>query len=181
MNEVLIALGGNLGDVPQTFQRARHLLNRVIVNCRMSGMYLSSAVYDKPGAIEPKDPAPDYINAVLRGTTDLSPHELLAYLLDIEQQLGRVRPAPECSPRTIDLDLLLYGDEVIVPQKEGDLALPHPRMHHRAFVLVPACDVAAEWIHPLLKQSIRVLCDCCPGDKPNRIVSGALCQPPSRG
>ena len=159
--EVLIALGGNLGDVPQTFKRAVNILNCILSDCRMSDLYLSTAVYDKPGAIQPEQGAPDYINAVLRGRTTLNPYELLEHLLNTEQQIGRVRPAPECSPRVIDLDLLLYGDEVIAPQKEGDLELPHPRMHQRAFVLVPACDVAPEWIHPVLKQTLSELRDRC--------------------
>lgn len=156
---VLIALGGNLGDVPKTFQQALHLLEIVMKDCQMSPLYLSKAVYDKPGAIEPEQPAPNYINAVLRGKAELPPQDLLIYLLDVEKQLGRVRPAPECSPRTIDLDLLLYEDRIIMPQKDGDLELPHPRMHQRDFVLVPSCDVAPEWIHPVFKQSLRALCD----------------------
>ncbi|MBR4986958.1 MAG: 2-amino-4-hydroxy-6-hydroxymethyldihydropteridine diphosphokinase [Proteobacteria bacterium] len=150
MNEVLIGLGGNLGDVEITFMRAVSLLCSDLVGVRMSRVYRSVARYDKPGAVEPSEPVPDYFNAVLRAGTYWSPEALLARLLEVERVLGRVRPAPECSPRPLDLDLLLYGDVVMRPTMAGGLELPHPRMHLRDFVMVPACEVAPEWVHPVL-------------------------------
>ena len=157
MSRVLIALGGNLGNVEETFSLAIAALSDVLRDIRMSECYRSAAVYDKPGCTEPLDPAPDYLDAVLCAQTDLSPQALLNRLLATEIQFGRVRPAPECSPRTLDLDLLLYDDLVIKPWNPGDLELPHPRMHERLFVLNPACDVAPEWIHPVLQQSLSSL------------------------
>ncbi|MBQ9817712.1 MAG: 2-amino-4-hydroxy-6-hydroxymethyldihydropteridine diphosphokinase [Proteobacteria bacterium] len=157
MNEVLIALGGNLGDVELAFFRARLLLRSELVDVRMSRLYRTDPVYDKPGATVPPDPVPAYLNAVMRAGTFLEPQSLLVRLFETERQLGRVRPAPECSPRTIDLDLLLYNDSVLKPEHPGDLELPHPRMHQRRFVLEPACDVAPGWIHPVLGKTLRDL------------------------
>ena len=154
MNEVLIGLGGNLGDVEITFTRAVSLLGSDLFDVRMSRIYRSAACYDKPGAVIPSEAAPDYLNAVMRANTFWSPEELLRRLLEVEKALGRVRPAPECSPRTLDLDLLLYGDLVIRPDAAGDLELPHPRMHLRDFVLVPACEIAPDWVHPVLAMRL---------------------------
>lgn len=81
---------------------------------------------------------PDFVNAVVRLDTSLPPRQLLAALLDIEAHAGRVRGVPN-GPRTLDLDLLLYGDVVL----DGpDLVIPHPRLHQRAFVLLPLADMA---------------------------------------
>jgi 2-amino-4-hydroxy-6-hydroxymethyldihydropteridine diphosphokinase len=87
----------------------------------------------------------DYVNAVAALETTLSPHALLAALLDIEQAHGRERPYRN-APRTLDLDLLLYGSEVV--QDFPTLILPHPRMHERAFVLVPLAEIAPDAVIP---------------------------------
>lgn len=85
--------------------------------------------------------------------TTLSARALLDALLAIEQRLGRVRvPGEKWGPRTIDLDVLLYGDAVI---DEPGLTVPHPRMHERRFVLEPLAEIAPEVIHPVLKKSVR--------------------------
>lgn len=162
MNNILIALGGNLGDVEVTFSRACILLSSDLFDQHLSRIYTTDPVYDKPGAVVPVEPVPSYLNAVLRAKTYLSPNELLHRLLEVEQVLGRVRPAPECSPRTIDLDLLLYEDLILDPVDKCELILPHPRMHHRQFVLEPACDVAPDWIHPVLKRSLREILAALP-------------------
>ncbi len=150
----MIALGGNLGDVEIAFERACMLLGCDLIGIRMSRYYRTEPVYDKPGACVPEEPAPPYLNAVMKAQTFVGPEELLYRLLEVEHVLGRVRPAPECSPRPIDLDLLLYDDLVIHPDCPGDLELPHPRMHLRNFVLEPACDVAPDWIHPVFHKSL---------------------------
>ncbi len=160
MHEILIALGGNLGDVEAAFESALQLLSSDIFDVRRSRIYRSVAVYDKPGTVIPDEPGPDYLDAVVRAKTFHTPQTLLECLLETEKKLGRVRPAPECSPRPIDLDLLLYDDVVIHSVNTGDLELPHPRMHTRLFVLNPACDVAPEWKHPVLNQTLEVLRDC---------------------
>ena len=87
---------------------------------------------------------PDFINAVARVDTALDPHQLLCALLEIERKHGRVRSVPN-APRTLDLDILLYGDRTI---GEPGLSIPHPRMHERAFVLVPLAEIAPDAVIP---------------------------------
>ena len=87
---------------------------------------------------------PDFVNAVAKVDTGLAPHALLDALLDIERRHGRVREFPN-GPRTLDLDVLLYGD---VELHEPDLIVPHPRMHERAFVIVPLAEIAPELLVP---------------------------------
>lgn len=159
LHDVLIAFGGNIGEVEATFETALEYLMCDLLDIRMSKIYQSAAVYDKPGTVVPEVPGPDYLDAVVRAKTFHSPQSLMERLLDVEKRLGRIRPAPECSPRTIDLDLLLFDDCIIEPERQGDLQIPHPRMHQRLFVLNPACDVAPEWIHPVLNQPLSEIRD----------------------
>ncbi|HSI34723.1 MAG TPA: 2-amino-4-hydroxy-6-hydroxymethyldihydropteridine diphosphokinase, partial [Tepidisphaeraceae bacterium] len=88
--------------------------------------------------------SPAFLNGAAEVETKLGPRELLAAMLRIEQSLGRVRDE-KWGPRTIDLDLLMYGDEAIA---EGGLHVPHPRMHERAFVLRPLAEIAGNVMHP---------------------------------
>ena len=155
--KVLIGMGGNLGDVPLTFERAKLLLSSDLFDIQLSPLYKTPPVFDKPDAIH--QDVPDYTNAVMMAKTWWEPHDLLQRLLKVEKVLGRQRPAPSCSPRTIDLDLLLYNHEIIQPDDKSDLQIPHPRMHVRSFVLIPACDLAPDWIHPVLNQTLRELKD----------------------
>lgn len=94
---------------------------------------------------------PDFLNSVIRISTTLAPHQLLHRLLEIERELGRRRDEPEGS-RCIDLDLLLFGEEII---DQPDLRVPHPRLHLRRFVLVPLCEIGPEAIHTRLGCTIR--------------------------
>jgi 2-amino-4-hydroxy-6-hydroxymethyldihydropteridine diphosphokinase len=87
---------------------------------------------------------PDFVNAVARIETALAPGALLEALLGIERRQGRVREFTN-APRTLDLDILLYADEEV---REPGLAIPHPRMHERAFVLVPLAEIAPDWVVP---------------------------------
>jgi 2-amino-4-hydroxy-6-hydroxymethyldihydropteridine diphosphokinase len=94
------------------------------------------------------------LNAAAVGETSLTARDLLHRLLDVERQLGRDRPYPGAS-RTVDLDLILYGDAVI--HEPPELVVPHPRFRERQFVLEPLADVAAEWIDPVTGQTIAQL------------------------
>ena len=136
----LVALGSNLGD------RAGHLLGAVAALARRPEVRLAglSRIYET----EPVGPAGQgpYLNAVLAVETGLGPLELLEVLLAIERAHGRVR-RKRWGPRTLDLDLLDFGGRVL--ERPG-LSLPHPRLHERAFVLVPLAEVAPDWRHPLL-------------------------------
>ena len=158
--DILIALGANLGCPEVTFFRAKLLLASDIFNGVMSSFYRTEPHYDKPGAAS-GSADPDYVNAVMRAQTWCDPVDLLQKLLRVEEALGRIRPAPSCSPRTLDLDLLLYGDKVIKPNDSCDLEIPHPRMHLRNFVLVPAREIAADMVHPVFNKSVGELCDSC--------------------
>jgi 2-amino-4-hydroxy-6-hydroxymethyldihydropteridine diphosphokinase len=96
---------------------------------------------------------PDFLNGALLIETALSSRELLGKLLEIETRQGRVRGVKN-GPRTLDLDLIFFGNEV---QNQTGLHLPHPRAHNREFVLKPASEIAPEWVHPVLKKTVREL------------------------
>ncbi|HLS17563.1 MAG TPA: 2-amino-4-hydroxy-6-hydroxymethyldihydropteridine diphosphokinase [Paenalcaligenes sp.] len=128
-----IALGANLGTPLKTLRAASHAL-ATLPHTRLgagSRIYRSAPV-DATG--------PDFYNAVLSLHTQLDAHELLAHMQSLENIHGRVRSYPN-APRTLDLDLLLYGNHTI---HTPTLTVPHPRMHLRAFVLMPLADIAPE-------------------------------------
>lgn len=136
----LVALGSNLGD------RAGHLLGAVTALARRPEVRLAglSLVYETE-PVGPPGQGP-YLNAVAALETECDPLELLTTLLAIERAHGRVR-RERWGPRTLDLDLLDFGGRML---ELPGLSLPHPRLHERAFVLVPLADVAPDWRHPLL-------------------------------
>ena len=96
---------------------------------------------------------PRFLNAAAVGHTALAPRELLETLLKVERALGRERPYPGAA-RTVDLDLILYGDRVI---EEKGLSVPHPRFRERTFVLEPLVEVAPDWIDPVTGRSVQDL------------------------
>lgn len=138
-----IALGSNLGDSCAVVETALKILAATpgIILERQSHLYRTAPV---------GPPQPDYINACTVVATKLEPQALLTTLLAIEQQFGRVR-LERWGPRLLDLDLLLYDDQIL---DTPSLQLPHPRMHERAFVLVPLAEIAPQWIHPVMGEAI---------------------------
>ena len=108
---------------------------------------VSSVFSTSPVGGPPQGP---YLNAVVRLVTDLSARRLLALAHDLEQEAGRVRTVRN-GPRTLDVDLLLYGDEQI---DEPDLVVPHPRLHERAFVLAPLEELAPELVPPAWRDEL---------------------------
>ena len=126
-----VALGANLGDTIGTLLAASEALHQLAhtKNVRISGFYKTAPI-DAEG--------PDYLNAVAELSTQLAPLELLHALFAIENQYGRERSTTN-APRTLDLDLLLYGD---LQLHSDELIVPHPRMHQRAFVLRPLQELA---------------------------------------
>jgi 2-amino-4-hydroxy-6-hydroxymethyldihydropteridine diphosphokinase len=142
-----IALGSNLGDPRDNLQRALEELGRAGVQVeRRSSLYETAPVGGPAGQ-------PPYLNAVAAVTTALPPHELLRVLNAIETGLGRVRTVPD-GPRTLDLDLLLYGDLVL---DTPELTVPHPRLHERLFVLEPLVEIAPGAVHPRLGKTVARL------------------------
>ena len=130
-----VGLGANLGDREDTIRRAVALVDEL---AGVDVVSVSSLRETEPwGPVE----QPRYLNGAVAVETDLPPRELLDALLEIERRLGRARDDEErWGPRTIDLDLLLYGGETM---DTLDLTLPHPRMHERAFVLAPLVELDA--------------------------------------
>ena len=126
-----IGLGANLGEAQQTLQHALAGLDA------MAGIsLLSTAPFYRTAPLEAS--GPDYLNTVACIRTTLSPWELLDVMQELENRHGRERPYRN-APRTLDLDLLLYGDANIADER---LTVPHPRMHERAFVLYPLAEIA---------------------------------------
>jgi 2-amino-4-hydroxy-6-hydroxymethyldihydropteridine diphosphokinase len=134
---IFVGVGANLGDAQGSVERAFAALDRVTDTCCVarSSLYRSAPV-DAGG--------PDFVNAVAELRSALTPEALLAELQAIEARFGRERPYPN-APRTLDLDLLLYGTRRI---GTPTLTLPHPRMHLRAFVVVPLAEIAPELAPP---------------------------------
>lgn len=140
---VLLALGANL-DAP--LQRLRDAAAELAG--ALSGVTVS-AVYRTPP--EGGADQPDYLNAVIRGRSTLSPREILGLARSLEERAGRTRPY-RGAPRTLDVDVLFVGDTVM---EDAELELPHPRWDARDFVVVPLLDVAPEWRDPRSGRSVR--------------------------
>lgn len=156
---VHIGLGSNLGNREEHLNRAVDALQAESVQVvQVSDYYQTPPVGMEPGA-QP------FLNAALAARTEQSPRRILRLLQAVEAQQGRVRPAttlPEgrYHPRTLDLDLLLWGN---LRLRTPELVIPHPRLHERAFVLVPLAQIAPHAVHPVLKRTIAELRDACPG------------------
>lgn len=136
---VFVGLGANLGDAHGTVVQAIQALAQL----PGTALVAQSALY-RSGPVQAH--GPDYINAVAELRTDLSPLMLLRQLLALEAAHGRLRPFHH-APRTLDLDLLLMGEQQVV---STELTLPHPRLHQRAFVLLPLLELAPHCVHPTL-------------------------------
>ena len=157
-----VALGSNLGDRLGYLQAAVQQLskNDDLWIKKMSSVYETEPVgYTDQGA---------FLNAVIKVESQMAPERFLSLLLDIENQLGRKRTFRN-APRTIDLDLLFAGDQVI--EREPTLIIPHPRMHERAFVLTPLVEIAADQVHPLLNVTVGELYERVAGKEGVRWVS----------
>lgn len=142
-----IALGSNLGDRERTLRSAITALRQLGSVDAVSSFYETAPV----GIVE----QPDFLNAVVALRTLLPPQELMAALLRIEQQHGRDRSASLAKgPRTLDLDLLSYGDSVT---ETPTLTLPHPSLAERRFVLAPLTEIAPHWRHPVSGKTAAAL------------------------
>jgi 2-amino-4-hydroxy-6-hydroxymethyldihydropteridine diphosphokinase len=143
---VAISLGSNLGD------RRAHLDCAIdALQLDLTDMTVSSLWETHPVGVGPEHGM--FVNAVVVGRTTLSARLLLERLLEIEEERGRVRPYPG-APRTLDLDLILYGTEII---EEDGLSVPHPRFREREFVLGPLAEIAPDMVDPVTGNPIAAL------------------------
>ncbi len=138
MATAFVGIGSNLGDREDHLRAALELLS---AEEEIEVVAVSTLRETEP--VGPVEQGP-FLNGAVQVTTELAPRELLGRLLDIEQRLGRVR-RERFGPRTIDLDLLVYGDEVV---DEPGLTLPHPRLHERRFALEPLAELAPGLVLP---------------------------------
>jgi 2-amino-4-hydroxy-6-hydroxymethyldihydropteridine diphosphokinase len=145
--DVVIGLGGNVGDVAASLAEAR---SRIAEWARL----IAASRLFKTSPVGPPD-QPVYLNAALRVGIDCAFGELVDRCQELEEAAGRDRSVEaRWGPRTLDIDLLVARDAV---HRGPRLELPHPRLHERAFALVPAAEVAPDWRHPLLGEPLQVL------------------------
>ena len=157
---IIIAIGANLespqyGLPLQTCMKALSRLDELGIEVVKQSRWLKTAPV-------PISDAPWYVNAVAQIKTDLKPDDLLELLHGVENEFGRVRPYIN-APRILDLDIIAYNDFV---SSTGDhLIVPHPRMHERAFVLLPLMDIDENWVHPVLGQTVKEMSQSIPFDQ----------------
>ncbi len=145
MSNIIIALGGNIGDVQESFESALAMLNQ---SCHI---ITKSKIYQTPALIrQGAAPQPDYLNAAIHAVSTLTPAAILAELHRIETALGRERKE-HWGARTIDLDLIDYEG---FTSTNPALMLPHPELAKRLFVLQPLHDIVPNWIHPITGLSV---------------------------
>ena len=152
-NIVYLALGTNLGEREKNLKSALRVLPPQVEIVAVSRLYETAPAYvtDQPA----------FLNIAATGRTGLSALELLDYLKQLEAEIGREKSI-RYGPRQIDLDIIFYGDTVL---NASHLHIPHPRMNERGFVLRPLADIAPDFVHPVLQQTVReLLADLPPED-----------------
>tara|TARA_B100000427_G_scaffold275639_1_gene244258 strand:+ start:154 stop:651 length:498 start_codon:yes stop_codon:yes gene_type:complete len=142
---IYLAIGSNIGNKKQNIEKTKFKLIRNNVEILETSKYYESLSW-------PNQNNPKFLNIVLKIKTKLRPIELLRKCKDIEKEMGR-KKAPKNSPRKSDIDIIDYKNKRI----EGELILPHPRMHTRNFVLFPLFEIDKKWKHPVLKFDIKKL------------------------
>jgi 2-amino-4-hydroxy-6-hydroxymethyldihydropteridine diphosphokinase len=158
MTQAFLLAGTNLGNREENLKFALDSLAKGGTIVRTSPCYETEPV----GFSE----QPWFINQAIEMETKLTPHALLSLCQGIEAACGRVRTFPN-APRTLDLDILLYGDLVI---NDDRLVIPHPRLQERRFALEPLARIAPDFVHPVLRKSIRLLLEICPDTSRVRLL-----------
>lgn len=151
MNEVYLLTGGNIGNRLEFLSKAKKEIKKGCGN-----VLQESSVYETAAWGMENQKA--FLNQVLKIETSFNPEQLLNIILHIEEFLGRKREL-KYGPRTIDIDILFFNDEVI--DKQG-LKIPHPQMQNRRFVLIPLNEIASQKIHPVFQKTISQLLAECP-------------------
>lgn len=148
MKTIFIGLGSNLGNRQANCEQAiQRLKNHPQIKVLKISKWMESHALCLTG-----ETGPDFINGAVEIKTDLSPQNLFAELKKIEAALGRESASKKWQPRVIDLDILFYGDQII---ETPNLKIPHPLLHERLFVLEPLAAIAPDFVHPILKKTIR--------------------------
>ena len=150
VNRVYLLLGSNLGNRHQLLDAAqKHISEHVGNITQTSGLYETAAWG--------KTDQPAFINQVVEVDTDISPKELLHIIQDIENQMGRIR-YEKWGERIIDIDILYYND---LAMEEENIKIPHPEIGNRKFTLAPLVEIAADYLHPILRKTNRELLAAC--------------------
>ena len=144
-NLVYIGIGSNLGNKIKNIEKAKFFLNRNGIKIIKTSSYYKTLSW-------PDIKKPKFLNVILQSNTNISPKKLLNIFQLIEKQLGRKKDKKN-SPRICDIDLISYGNKIL----QGNISIPHIRMHKRNFVLIPLYELNKEWIHPKSKINIKNL------------------------
>jgi len=150
MNKAYLLTGGNMGNREKNLARAKKLISE-----QAGKVTRASALYET--AAWGKTDQPSFYNQALELETTLPPKDLLKLLLEIEKKLGRQRDE-KYGPRTIDIDILLYGDQIF---NDPQLRIPHPELQNRRFALTPLAEIGPGLVHPVFKKSITELLAIC--------------------
>lgn len=150
MNKVVFGLGSNLGQRHEFIKEANRLIGEDI-----GAVYAKSRIYETEAWGMDGDA---FLNQVVVASTELSSAQVLAKLLSIERRLGRKRSGEGFSSRTIDLDILFFGDEIV---DHDDLKIPHPAIAARRFVLIPLAEVEPSYLHPQFQKTVATLLKEC--------------------
>ena len=151
MSEVLLLLGGNIGDKHKIFYETGKMISD-----RVGAILSASSIYET----EPWGFVSDlFWNQALKVITSLEPEELLDALLQIENDMGRKRISEQYEARPIDIDIMFYDDCIINTDR---LTIPHPLIAQRNFVLIPLCEIIPEKIHPVTGITIQEILQICP-------------------
>jgi 2-amino-4-hydroxy-6-hydroxymethyldihydropteridine diphosphokinase len=160
MTQLFLSLGGNLGNTREIFEGAYPLIEK-----KIGKISVYSSIYQTE-AWGPILQA-DFLNQVLLVNTSLKAEACLAEMLEIEREFGRERKE-RWGPRTLDLDILYYGDQVIA---ESDLSIPHPRIAERKFILTPLAEIAPTFTDPASRKTMVILlAECSDNSQVNRSV-----------